>query len=134
GECREVAAHQRHEWRPIETPALAVKPKARIPRTVGPRTKPAPIGIEGQEGPCGPAEGTREVKDRGVDRDQEIEAGQGYGCVGKVAKMRCEVGNLARQRTRLQFRCTDTWTAGEGVHLQTEEFHVRDVEERRQGR
>src|SRR6266849_10859905 len=58
---------------PILAPRLAVKAHRRVPGCIRAIQHPAPVGREWQHRPDRPAQGSGEVRHRGVDRYQQIQ-------------------------------------------------------------
>ena len=78
------AAMRAMHVRPVLALVLAEQPHGRVPGIILAVEHPAPIGHPRQQHPDRLAERAGEMRDRGVDRDHQIERGDGAGGVGEI--------------------------------------------------
>ena len=80
--------------RPVSGDALAEETCGRIPRTVFAIEEPAPVGIVRQQNPNRLAECAGEMRDGGVNGDQQIEIGERCGGVGEIVEVAGEIDEI----------------------------------------
>src|ERR1700745_2209819 len=85
---------------PVTTLLLPEQPRGRIPRTVVSANQPSPVGNKRQHHPHGLAECAGEMSNHRIDRDDQIEAHDGSGGLGKIAQKAREVGYEVRGNAR----------------------------------
>src|SRR5580658_7263825 len=108
-EILQVIAHRREEGCPVSGCGLTEEPRRRVPRAVFAVRMPSPVGEVGEHDPYREAHGAGEVRDGGVDSEDEVEGGhEGCGfCHVLVARAGVDerkwgVPDLGGRRSELQ--------------------------------
>src|SRR5436305_11862910 len=102
---------------------LAKQPHRRIPGRIGAIEQPAEIRGEGEQQPCRLAHRAREMRDGGIDADDQIERTDESRRVGEVLKLVRPVEQAHSRRRRLSL-------GGGGAFLQAEEIDAINLPER----
>src|SRR5262249_850666 len=92
GEC---VPDQFYRAVPIARRRLPEEAQGRIPRAVGAFDQPSPVRHERQENPTRPAQSSRKMRYRSIDRDNQIQIEQSCRRLGKVRQLRSNVDELA---------------------------------------
>jgi hypothetical protein len=95
GTCREFRGHTRDDGVPSVRQALAEQPRARVPRAGRAIEQPAEVGDARQQHPERFAHGAGEMRDRGVDADDEVELGDDGRRIGEVVQLGVQVDHAA---------------------------------------
>ncbi len=93
-ECAQFFGDPGNHAAPVTERGLAEQAGGRIPRAVFAVQQPAPIGIERQQQPHRLAQHRRQMGDRRVHRDDQIQVGDQCGGVGKIAQFAAVVGDV----------------------------------------
>ncbi len=80
-------AHGGDHALPVAVPRLSEQPHGRVPGAVAAREQPAPVGRERQKGPHRLVERAREVNERRVGGNYQIEIGDGRGGFPEVGQL-----------------------------------------------
>ncbi len=108
---------------PVAVRALPEQPRVRIPRACA-IERPAPIRPERQQDPQRPPERTGQVRDRGIDRDDEIGEREHRRRIGEIRKL------VAKVRECRVAECLAVGLAQ--IALDADEAHVRRRQQRRE--
>src|SRR5262245_2549341 len=109
---------------PVACRALPKQARRWIPRASVTVQSPAPIGRVSEHDPHRLAHGAREMRNRGVRRDDEINERNHGGCVAKIPELRPEMKHVAMLAERDDIALADAW-------IEAVENNIRGREQRR---